>query len=276
MKEIDYNILEGSITKMVEKLIEDKNKGAGGTPGAPVAQPTGTGSAGNPSPQQSAGTEVVYPDLKSVFFKRNRPKTNWWEDIKFLLAFGAMVFLSAFMFCKGCKILVTYKEQSCFLLFFFGVIALLLVGLVLLAYFMIKASTKRHSELNERENKQLLFRQKMIEMVFELGNRNLIAEKKRIENEISMKEKDYLYSLDERQQMAEHDRKMQIRGYELIESYMKHVLELAKIEEKQKGSSMHLGDDFEISMVNPVAKIEKVPKNGEEKEYYRISFEKNS
>ena len=54
---------------MVEKLIEDKNKGAGGTPGAPVAQPTGTGSAGNPSPQQSAGTEVVYPDLKSVFFK---------------------------------------------------------------------------------------------------------------------------------------------------------------------------------------------------------------
>ena len=90
--------------------------------------------------------------------------------------------------------------------------------------------------MNERENKLLAFRQKMMETVFELENRQIIAENQRMGKEISKNEKDHLYSLDEQQRMAEHQRKMQLRKYELVESYMKHVVDLAKIEDNKEKS----------------------------------------
>lgn len=97
-------------------------------------------------------------------------------------------------------------------------------------------------ELNERENKQLAFRQKMMETVFELENRQIIAEKQRIEKEISTNEKDHLHSLDEQQRMAEHQRKMQLRKYELMESYMKHIVDLTKAGDNKKKSQESISD----------------------------------
>ena len=65
---------------------------------------------------------------------------------------------------------------------------------------------------------------------------------------------------------------MQLRKYDFLEKYLNNEFELAKISEK---NSIKLGKDFEATMTNPIEKIEKVPKSGEEKEYYKITFEKD-
>ena len=171
-----------------------------------------------------------HPNINSSFFNSTIPENNLWEDNKIFVGFALLVALSAFVFCY-CFDFLSYKE---YLLFIFGVIAFMFVGLVVVALFMIKVLAKHRAEKNERENKMLAFRLKMMETAYDLENRKIIAEKHSIEKELSMIEKEYLYSLDEKQREAEHERKMQLKRCEMIENYMKHIVELAKTGEQNK------------------------------------------
>ncbi len=230
MSEIDYNIVEGKIATLVDNLIDDKNQGANGTQDGTAQQPEDNDTDIS-TPKEQTDSAIKYPPIDADLFKDLSSKTNWWEENKEFLAFCIMGLLSAFVFCKGFCVLKLGNIPSGFLLFFFGVITFLIIGLVLLALLMKKASTMRHAEKNERDNKQLLFRQRMMEKVFELENRDIIVKKQKLEKEILKAEKDYLYLLDERQREVDYSRRMQLRNYEFVESYMKHVVDLAKVKE---------------------------------------------
>lgn len=68
-----------------------------------------------------------------------------------------------------------------------------------------------------------------METAFELENLKLIAEKQDVEKKFSVKEKAHLHLMDEKQRIDEHRRKMQLRKYEIVENYMKHMVDMAKI-----------------------------------------------
>lgn len=172
--------------------------------------------------------KINKPDISGDFFKTIETEEQWWENNKIFVGFASLVALSAFVFCSCFRFLDVRRLPAGYLLFFFGVIAILFIGLVVVALFMMKASAKHRAEKNERKNKMLAFRLKMLEAAFDLDNRKIIAEKHCMEKELSMKEKDYLYSLDEKQREDDHKRKVQLKRYEIIEEYMKHVVDLAK------------------------------------------------
>lgn len=171
---------------------------------------------------------VKHPNINSNFFNSTIYEKNWWENNKILVGFVLLVALSAFVFYKCFDFLSGKQIPSGYMLFFFGVIAILFVGLVVVALFMIKASAKHREEKNERKNKMLAFRLRMLETAFDLENRKIIAEKLCIEKSLSLKEKECLYSLDEKQRESEHNRKIQLKQFEILEDYMKHLAELAK------------------------------------------------
>lgn len=172
--------------------------------------------------------KLSQPIISDDFFKVTETEKQWWEDNKIFVGFALLIALSAFVFYKCFGFLSDKQFPSGYLLFFFGVIAILFVGLVVVALFMIKASAKHRAEKNERKSKMLAFRQNMLETAFDLENRKIIAEKHSIEKELSMIEKEYLYSLDEKQREVEHNRKIQLKQFEILEDYMKHMAELAK------------------------------------------------
>lgn len=171
---------------------------------------------------------VKHPNIDSNFFNSTTYEKDLWEDNKIFVGFTLLVALSAFVFCNCFGFLNDNGFLSSHLLFFFGVIAILFVGLVVVAFFMIKASAKHREEKNERKNKMLAFRLRMLETAFDLENRKIIAEKLCIEKSLSLKEKECLYSLDEKQRESEHNRKIQLKQFEILEDYMKHLAELAK------------------------------------------------
>lgn len=171
---------------------------------------------------------VKHPNINSNFFNSTISEKNWWENNKILVGFVLLVALSAFVFYKCFDFLSGKQIPSGYMLFFFGVIAILIVGLVVVALFMIKASAKHREEKNEGKNKMLAFRLRMLETAFDLENRKIIAEKLCIEKSLSLKEKECLYSLDEKQRESEHNRKIQLKQFEILEDYMKHLAELAK------------------------------------------------
>lgn len=157
----------------------------------------------------SLKTEIKYPIVESDFFKMTQPKTAWWNVAVAFFAFLALTTLSVIVVYKGFAIMTASNRPDNFLLFFFGVLVLLLVGMVLLAYFMLKVSSRRRSEINERENKKLTFRLKMMETVFELENRKIIIEKQKEEKRIAILEKEHLYLLDLQQRAASDQLRMQ-------------------------------------------------------------------
>lgn len=232
------SIAKGFLEKSLEGVKNQESADGSGTP-----PPKESGNHNNPdnhnNPALSGTNEytIKYPNIESALFKDLTTKTKWWEDKKEFLAFCMMALLSAFVFCKGFCILKLGNAPSGFQLFFFGVIALLVIGLVMLAYFMKKSSTKHNDEKEERENKQLAFRQKMMEKVFELDNSSFIAEKQKQEKEIIREEKDHLFSLDEQQRTDDHNRKMQLRKYEFVENYIKNKVELAKVSVEKKDTN---------------------------------------
>lgn len=171
---------------------------------------------------------VKHPNIDSGFFNSTNYEQNWWEDNKIFVGFALLIALSAAVFYECFDFMRDKQFPSGYLLFFFGVIAVLFVGLVVVALFMIKALEKHRGDKNERKNKMLAFRLKMLETAFDLENRKIIAEKHCLEKGLSVKEKDYLYSLDEKQRIAEHNRKIQLKQFEILEDYMKHMAELAK------------------------------------------------
>lgn len=171
---------------------------------------------------------VKHPNIDSNFFNSTTYEQDLWEDNKVFVGFALLIALSALVFYECFDFLRDKQIPSGYFLFFFGVIAIMFVGLVVVALFMIKALAKYRAEKNERNNKMLAFRLKMLEFAFELDNRKIISEKHCIEKELSMKEKDYLYSLDEKQRESEHKHKVQLKRYEIVEEYMKHIAELAK------------------------------------------------
>lgn len=195
---------------------------------------------------------VKHPNINSNFFNSTISEKNWWEDNKIFLGLILLIALSAFVFYKCFGFLSEKQFPSGYLLFFFGVIAILFIGLVVVAIFMIKASAKYRAEKNERKNKMLAFRLKMLETAFYLDNRKIIAEKHCIENELSMKEKYYLYSLDEKQRASEHNCKIQLKQYEIIEDYMKHMVELAKTGQQNLG-------DIDLQLIISIFNNEKQP-----------------
>lgn len=197
------------------------------------------------------------PDISGDFFKTIETEEQWWENNKIFVGFASLVALSAFVFCSCFRFLDVRRLPAGYLLFFFGVIAILFIGLVVVALFMMKASAKHRAEKNERKNKMLAFRLKMLEAAFDLDNRKIIAEKHCMEKELSMKEKDYLYSLDEKQREDDHKRKVQLKRYEIIEEYMKHVVDLAKSGQNNTGN-MDLLHIFDI-----IDKEEQPDPNGE-------------
>lgn len=227
--EIDINSREEKLSEMINNLIgkEDNSPGTG--------EPTplsGSNDEGSPVPSDIA---LKYPDVESKFFKSGETRSNWWDNNKLLDVFGLLVILSGVVFCYGFNLISKGYSYSCFLWFFFGVITLFFVGLAVLAYFIIKASEKHRAVENEKENKMFAFRLKMLESAFELENRKIIAEKHRMEKEISITDKERLYTLDEQQRAADHKCRMQLRKYEIVENYMKHIVELAKTGEKKSG-----------------------------------------
>lgn len=171
---------------------------------------------------------VKHPNIDSKFFNSTTDEQDLWEDNKIFVGFALLVALSAFVFYKCFDFLSGKQIPSGYMLFFFGVIAILFVGLVVVALFMIKASAKHREEKNEGKNKMLAFRLRMLETAFDLENRKIIAEKLCIEKSLSLKEKECLYSLDEKQRESEHNRKIQLKQFEILEDYMKHLAELAK------------------------------------------------
>lgn len=245
---IDQNKIEDDLDSIAQGALEEsiegvKNQESAGGVGTPP--PKEVDNHNNPAPSGATEGSIKYPDIESTPFKDLTTKTKWWEDKKEFLAFCIMALLSVFVFCKGFCILKLGNAPSGFLLFFFGVIALLMMGMIMLAYFMKKASAKHHDEKDERENKQLAFRQKMMEKVFELENWNIIAQKQKQEKDLIRDEKDHLYLLDEQQRTADHSRKMQLRKYEFVENYMKNEVELAKggLEKKDINSSQKEGNN---------------------------------
>lgn len=243
---IDQNKMEGDFDSIAQGALEESLEGiknqesAEGTGTPPPKEPDNHNNQdghNNSTPSSTTECTIKYPVIDSSLFKDLITEAKWWEDKKEFLAFCTLALLSAFVFCKGFCILKLGNAPSGFLLFFFGIIALLVIGLVMLAYFMKKSSTKHHAEKDERENKQLAFRQKMMEKVFELENSRLIIEKQKQEKGIVREEKGHLYDLDEQQRTDDHKRKMQLRKYEFVENYLKNKIELAKISEEKKGAN---------------------------------------
>ncbi|MBR4918849.1 MAG: hypothetical protein IKZ52_06510 [Bacteroidales bacterium] len=246
MEDVLDSIAQGTLEESIEGVKNQKSADGTGTP--PPKEPGNHNNPDNHNNSAPSGTTeytIKYPNIESALFKDLTTETKCWEDKKEFLAFCIMALLSAFVFCKGFCILKLGNAPSGFLLFFFGVIALLVIGLVLLAYFMKNSSTKHHAEKDERENKQLAFRQKMMEKVFELENRDIIAQKQKQEKELIREEKDHLFSLDEQQRTAEYGRRIQLRKYEFVENYLKNKIELAKVgvEKKDTNSSQKDGNN---------------------------------
>lgn len=210
---------EGKLSSIVEKLSEEMLK---------ESQATKTDTPLIDVSKLLSEKGVKHPNINSVFFNSTIYEQNLWEDNKIFVGFALLIALSALVFYECFEFMSDKQFPSGYLLFFFGVIAIMFVGLVVVALFMIKALAKHHADKNERKNKMLAFRLKMLETAFDLENRNIIAEKLCIEKGLLMKEKDYLYSLDEKQRMAEHDRKIQLKQFEILEDYMEHMAELAK------------------------------------------------
>lgn len=226
--EIDINSREEKLSEMINNLIGKEDNSPG------IGEPTPTDGS---SDDDDTDATLKYPDVESKFFKSTETKSSWWENNKLFCVFVLLVIFAAFVLCKliccVCDKDVPHKN----LLFFFGVITLFFVGLAVLAYFIIKASEKHRAVENEKENKMFAFRLKMLESAFELENRKIIAEKHRMEKEISITDKERLYTLDEQQRAADNKRRMQLRKYEILENYMKHIVELAKTGEQSKGNT---------------------------------------
>lgn len=229
--EIDINSLEKELSSMIKQLIE--KEGDLHRTGESAPSPDRSNGEGVPTPLDVA---LKYPDVNSVFFKNTETKPSWWEESRLFFAFGLLVVFAAFVFCRLICCVCDKVFPSGNLLFFFGVITLLFVGLVVLAYFIIKASEKHRAEKNERENKMLAFRVKMLETGFDLDNRKIIAEKHRMEKALLLKEKEFMYELDEKQREADHKRKVQLKQFEILEDYMKHMAELAKTGQNNTGN----------------------------------------
>ena len=227
--EIDIDKRESELSSMINNLIgkEDNSPGTG--------EPTplsGSNDEGSPVPSDIA---LKYPDVESKFFKSTETESSWWGKNRLFCVFVLLVIFAALVLCKLICCVCDKKVSPENLLFIFGVITLFFVGLAVLAYFIIKASEKHRAVENEKENKMLAFRLKMLESAFELENRKIIAEKHRMEKEISITDKERLYTLDEQQRAADHKRRMQLGKYEILENYMKHIVELAKTGEKKSG-----------------------------------------
>lgn len=206
-------------------------------------------------------------NIDSSLLEKIIPSKDWWYEIKHLVIFVLLVALVVFVVCKCFDILERYSgvpsEQissyycvpcccdllwrvplrcapfSCrvssndvsssgFLWVLFGIISLLFIGIVVVAIFLIKSSKAYYVDRNEKENKAFAFALKMMETKFELDNRKIIAEKNCMEKVQSIKDKKYMYSMDEKQCSANHERKMQLRQYELVENYMNHITEIEK------------------------------------------------
>ena len=185
---------------------------------------------------------LKYPEVNNKFFKSFQTKKIWWVELKSFLVFAILAGLAVFVFYKCITPMIGTKIPSGYLLFYFGVFTIVFVGLVGVALFLIKASVKHRAEQDERNNKILAFRLKMLETAFDLENGRAFAEKHFIEKELSMNERDSLFSLDENQRKAEHNRKMQLKQYEIVEDFMKHMVELAKTGQQKFG-------DIDLQMI---------------------------
>lgn len=227
--EIDIYILEEKLLSAINDPIKIDEDSSGNGKSASSGGSSGEGAT---KPQD---IPIKYPDVKSDYFQSMDIKTSWWEENRILFAYGLLVVFAAFI--SSLLLFYVYDKTvlSKNLLFFFGVVTLLFVGLVVLACFIVKASEKHHAEKNERVNKMLAFRLKLLESVFELENRTILAEKNQIEKEISITEKERLYALDEQQRASDHKRRMQLKKNDILESYMKHLVELTKSTEKKQG-----------------------------------------
>lgn len=179
---------------------------------------------------------LKYPEVNNKFFKSFQTKKIWWVELKSFLVFAILAGLAVFVFYKCITPMIGTKIPSGYLLFYFGVFTIVFAGLVVVALFLIKASVKHRAEQDERNNKILAFRLKMLESAFDLENGRAFAEKHFIEKELSMNERDSLFSLDENQRKAEHNRKMQLKQYEIIENYMKYIVEMAKTGKQDIGN----------------------------------------
>lgn len=177
---------------------------------------------------QDGGNDLRYPKLKNKHFKGIRTKNHWWVELKSFLVFVVLAGFAAFVFYKCLKPFIEQGITTRRLLLYFGLFAIVFVGLVVVAWLLIKSSVKHHEEQDERDNKTLAFKQKMLESVFELENRKFIAEKHCLEKTLLLKEKEFMYGLDEKQREDDHRRKVQLKRYEIVEEYMKHVVDLAK------------------------------------------------
>lgn len=177
---------------------------------------------------QDGGNDLRYPKLKNKHFKGIRTKKHWWVELKSFLVFVVLAGFAAFVFYKCLKPFIEQGITTRRLLLYFGLFAIVFVGLVVVAWFLIKSSVKHHEEQDERDNKTLAFKQKMLESVFELENREFIADKHCLEKALLLKEKEFMYRLDEKQREDDHRRKVQLKRYEIVEEFMKHVVDLAK------------------------------------------------
>lgn len=183
---------------------------------------------GNNPQSQDGGNGLHYPKLKNKHFKGIRTKKHWWVELKSFLVFVVLVGFAAFVFYKCLKPFIEQGVTTRRLLLYFGLFAIVFVGLVVVAWFLIKSSVKHHDEQDERDNKTLAFKQKMLESVFELENREFIVDKHCLEKALLLKEKEFMYRLDEKQREDDHRRKVQLKRYEIVEEFMKHVVDLAK------------------------------------------------
>lgn len=218
---------EKEISSMIKQLIEEKEKSIGTEKNESVSDDPAGDSTTSPT-----GEVVKYPNVDDKFIQSLCYDSCTNNSCKLFITFGLLVILSVIVLYKCFDYLRDKQFQNEYLLFLFGVIALLFTGLVVLAFFMIKDSERYRIEKNEGENKRLAFRQKMLESLFELENRNIITDKQRKEKELALNEKVKLYAMDEQHRAAEHKRRMQLRKYEIVENYMKHVVDLAKTKEE--------------------------------------------
>lgn len=205
-------------------------------------------------PPSKVDDDLCYPTLTKDFFERLRTTKHWWAELRTFLVFIVLAGLATFVFYKCINPMVDNKSiPDGYLLFYFGVFAIVFVGLVVVALFIIKASAKHRAEQDERDNKTMAFRQKMLESAFALVNREYIAEKNCIEKAILLSEKDFVMKMDEEQREAEFRQKMQLKQYEIIDNYMKYEVELVK------SGQQKLEDIKNLSVINQ----EKQPKSNE-------------
>lgn len=219
--ENNINNADGKLSSMIEELIK-----VSGEAKEEKGQPEKHQESTKIITCEKNNNTIHYSSLVDNFFNSLNTSKCWWDKTKLFILFVLLAGLATLVFFK-CFSLWKYYDNY-FLLFFFGVIVLLFAGLVVVACFLVKKYTKQQAEEFEQENKILAFKQKILEISFELENRNMIYEKQSIVNRLSIMEKEYLYSLDEKQCMAEHKRKMQLKNYDILEAYMKHINELEK------------------------------------------------